>query len=141
MLLLEKGWGEFAIVSIDDFMKLSTSETIYEDDVYEISGDMCQKVLELLTSAPGVIIDHVITSPRIYEELETLLGAHMLHRVHVDCPLEVLLEREQARGNRCVGSAQASFDYLYPKEGYALTVNTHTMDTTTCAEEICALLR
>ena len=34
----------YVIVSIDDFMKLSAEETIYEDDVFEISGDMCRRV-------------------------------------------------------------------------------------------------
>ena len=30
----------FEVVSIDDFMKLAKDETIYEDDVFEISADM-----------------------------------------------------------------------------------------------------
>jgi chloramphenicol 3-O phosphotransferase len=31
----------YGIISIDDHMRISTSEPIYEDDVFEISGEMC----------------------------------------------------------------------------------------------------
>lgn len=61
-LILTEANEAYEVVSIDDFMKISKTETIYEDDVYEISGDMCSKVLELLEAGHGVIIDHVITS-------------------------------------------------------------------------------
>jgi PHD/YefM family antitoxin component YafN of YafNO toxin-antitoxin module len=44
----------FAVISIDDFLRMSTSETIYEDDVFEISSNMCSKVLEVLEKTDGV---------------------------------------------------------------------------------------
>ena len=114
----------YEVISIDDFMKCSPNETIYEDDVYEISGDMCEKALEILGSGSGVIIDHVITSERIFTQLKEALSAYPLHTVHIACPLEVLRARERARGDRCPGSAESSAEYLYPKEGYDLTVDT-----------------
>ena len=114
----------YEVVSIDDFMKGSPNETIYEDDVYAVSGDLCQKVLEILGSGSGVIIDHVITSERIFTQLTGMLYAYPLHMVHIACPLDILREREQARGDRCPGSAEASAEYLYPKDGYEMTVDT-----------------
>ena len=131
----------YEIISIDDFMKIGEDETIYEDDVYEISGDMCDATLAHLKSGKGVIIDHVITSPRIYEQLVAAMQGHALCRVHVDCPLEVLLQRENARGNRCIGSAEASWQYLYPKDGYDLTVNSGAMSSVACAETIAAFVK
>lgn len=135
-LIQERKNQKYEIISIDDFMKLATDETIYEDDVFEISGDMCHAALSALESASGVIVDHVITSERIFNQLKAMLGAHEIRTVHVHCPLPVLLAREQARGNRCPGSAEASFEYLFPGDGYDLTVNTHTMRTEQCAERI-----
>ena len=44
--------------------------------------------------------------------------------IHITCPVEVLRERERARGDRCSGSAEASAEYLYPRDGYDLTVDT-----------------
>ena len=72
-----------------------------------------------------MIIDHVITSERIFRQLKEMLYAYPLYTVHVTCPLKVLTEREQARGDRCPGSAEASAKYLYPRDGYDLTVDTH----------------
>ena len=134
-ILKEKGL-DYQIVSIDDFMKIGTDETIYEDDVFEISLDMCKQTLEYLKEYDGVIIDHVITSERIYQQLlEETRDFHVL-KVHVDCPLEELIKRENQRGNRHVGSAQASFTYLYPKKGYDLVVNTLINTTQECASII-----
>ena len=135
-MLAEKYDARYAIISIDDFMKLATDETIYEDDVYEISGDMCMAALAALESFAGVIIDHVITSPRIFQQLTDLLGQHTIHLVHVSCPLDVLLEREMARKNRCIGSAESSYTYLYPRDGYHLTVDTSAMTSRECVLEI-----
>ena len=135
-LIEEKRDEKYAVVSIDDFMKLSTEETIYEDDVFEIAGDMCEWALGVLKTSPGVIIDHVITSERIFHQLTEMLQAYMIHTVKVTCPLSVLQERECARKNRCPGSAEASYIYLYPKDGYDLTVDTSVMTPEECAMRI-----
>lgn len=135
-LIEEKRNETYAVVSIDDFMKLSTEETIYEDDVFDISGDMCASTLEALKTHPGVIIDHVISSERIFLQLTEMLGQHHIHFVHVTCPLEVLLKREHARKDRCPGSAEASYTYLFPKKEYGATVDTSTMTPAECAMKI-----
>ena len=99
-------------------------ETMYEDDVWAIAGDLCDWVLDILASGSGVIIDHVITSERIFRQLKEMLYAYPLRTVHITCPPEILAERERARGDRCPGSAAASAQYLYPRDGYDLTVDT-----------------
>ena len=131
---------DYGIISIDDFMKLATDETIYEDDVFEINEDMCRAAAEILKKSPGVIIDHVITSKRIFRQLTQLLRNFRIRTVHVSCPLEVLLQREQSRGNRCIGSAEASYTYLYPQNGYDLTVDNAAMTPEENAALICHLL-
>ena len=123
-LIGEKRAERYEVVSIDDFMKTEPMETIYEDDVFEISGDMCEKAAEFLEAGKGVIIDHVITSERIFEELKEALGTYALRTVRVTCPPEILRQRELDRGDRCPGSAESSDRYLYPKEGYDLIVDT-----------------
>ncbi len=126
----------FEVVSIDDFMKLAKDETIYEDDVFEISADMCRKVLEHLENGAYVIIDHVITSERIFTQLCDMLGGYEILKVKVTCPVEILREREAKRGDRCVGSAESSLTYLYPQDEYDVTVDTHAMTSDECAEKI-----
>lgn len=136
--VLDRTGERCEIVSIDDFMCkiLSEDETIYEDDVYEISGDMCAEVLRLLESAPCVIVDHVITSERIFRQFTDAMCEKSLLTVRIDCPLEILLQREQARKNRCLGSAQASYTYLYPKDSYDVCVDTHSATTEQCCKVI-----
>ena len=125
--VIEAGRGErYEVVSIDDWMETDPMETIYEDDIYAVSGDLCERVLEILGTGTGVIIDHVITSERIYRQLAEMLGAYPLRTVRITCAPDVLREREKARGDRCPGSAEASDTYLYPEEGYDLVVDTGT---------------
>ena len=134
--LQESLFVNYSIVSIDDFMKLATNEKIYEDDVFEISGDMCDQVIKDLKKYDGVIIDHVITSERIYEQLLKALEQYTILTVLVTCPLDVLQEREKARGDRCIGSAEASYEYVYPRFGYDMTVDTFFHTPKMCALRI-----
>lgn len=63
---------------------------------FEISSDMCDKVIECLKTSDGVIIDHVITSKRIYEQLLSRTVDYGTPKVHVTCPLNELFRREKA---------------------------------------------
>ena len=123
-LIEEKRAERYEVISIDDFMKGSPQETIYDDDVFAVSGDLCEKALETLGSGTCVIIDHVITSERIFRQLKEMLSAYPLRTVNVTCPPDVLRERERTRGDRCPGSAEASAEYLYPKDGYERIIDT-----------------
>gem|GEM_PF-130090 len=126
VLIKERKAEDYEVVSIDDFMETDPTETIYEDDVYAVSGDLCERVLEILRTGSGVIIDHVITSERIFRQLKEMLSAYPLRMVHITCSLEILKQREQAQGDRYSGSAEASAAYLFPQTGYDLTVDTGT---------------
>ena len=98
-LILEKLGDLYEIVSIDDYLKMSAHEAIYEDDVFEISPALSEAASRALRNGRGVIVDHVITSVR-------------------------------------VGSAEASDAYLFPKDGYNLTVDMHAMSAAECAERV-----
>lgn len=135
-IIKERTGEEYAILSIDDFLKMTANEAIYEDDVFEISPKLCYKALEMLLVKQGVIIDHVVTSERIFKQLTESLKSHALYLIHVTCPLHELKRREEARKNRCPGSAEASYDYLFPKGGYALTVDTFSSSAKECSLKI-----
>lgn len=131
---------EYVIISIDEFLNMTVDEPIYEDDVFEISPLLCQKALNILKSGQGVIIDHVITSERIYKQLTEILQEYKLIKVQTECPINELKRREKERKNRYVGSAEASYEYLYPKKGYDLTLNTLELSLEECSKRICELL-
>ena len=136
----EKRNEKFGIVFIDDFLKMTAEDAIYEDDVFEISEQLCEKTLEVLESNPGVVVDHVITSERIFKQLKDKLSPYRLYLIHVTCPLDVLKQRETERKNRCAGSAESSYKYLFPKDGYDLTVDTHILGADECSLKIAEIL-
>lgn len=41
---------EYGITSIDDFLKMSTGEVIYEDDAFEVSSKLYKNAIEMLGS-------------------------------------------------------------------------------------------
>lgn len=135
-LIFEKRGERFEIVSIDDFLNMTAQDVVYEDDVFEISQGLCNAAGEAAQTGGGVIVDHVITSKRIFDHLTKALRPCRLRLIRVTCPLEVLKAREAARGDRCPGSAEASCAFLYPQDGYDLTVDTHSMTAVECAEHI-----
>ena len=129
------------VISIDDYMRISTDEEIWEDDVFEIMPDMCRDIHAALQEGKWVIVDHVITSARIYDAvLEAAAGFKMM-TVLVTCRLEMLLKREKERGNRFAGTAEASFQYLYPKEGYDLRIDSEESEPAASAKRIIEVLQ
>lgn len=132
-LLRARNNDEFAIVSIDDFLKMDVHEPIYEDDVFDIMPQMCERIKKELAISDGVIIDHVITSEKIYNMLLHELENYEVYKIKVSCSIKVLSERENKRGNRCIGSAEASQNYLFPTDGYNLLVDTTDMNAMECA--------
>ena len=127
---------ESVIISIDDYMVTDPKETIYEDDVFEIMPAMCRDLKEAVRAGKIVIMDHAITSERIFEAfLDAAKEANAL-TVKVVCDVEILRQREKERGDRCPGSAEASLQYLWPKDGYDLCVDNGKVSATENAKII-----
>ena len=57
------------VISLDDYLQMSAKEPIWEDDVFSIMPRMCEDISTALRDGKMVIIDHVITSSRIYRAL------------------------------------------------------------------------
>lgn len=127
---------EYDIISIDEFLNMSIDEPIYEDDVFEISHLLCKKAVDVLKTGRGIIIDHVITSERIYNQLVESLKEYRMFKIQITCPLIELERREKERTDRYIGSAKASYEYLYPKENYDLSLNTSKLSLEECSKII-----
>ena len=93
-----------------------------------------------LQDGKTVIIDHVITSARIYCALNNAVAGFQMKTVLVSCDVETLRRREAERGDRCAGSAEASLQYLYPKTGYDLCIDSSQESPVVLAEEIVSSL-
>ena len=93
-----------------------------------------------LQDGKTVIIDHVITSARIYCALNNAVAGFQMKTVLVRCDVETLRRREAERGDRCAGSAEASLQSLYPKTGYDLCVDSSEASPAALAEVILSSL-
>ncbi len=92
--------------------------------------------MSALQDGNSVIVDHVITSARIYRALNNAVDGFQMKTVLVSCDVETLRRREAERGDRCTGSVEASLQYLYPKTGYDLCVDSSEASPATLAEMI-----
>ena len=133
---LEESNLESVIISIDDYMVTDPKETIYEDDIYEIMPAMCRDLKAAVRAGKIVIMDHAITSERIFDAFLDAAKEAKVFTVKVICDVEILRQREKERGDRCPGSAEASLQYLWPKDGYDLCVDNGKVSATENAKII-----
>ena len=137
---LQKRLGErgidSVIISIDDYMMTDPNETIYEDDIFEVMPPMCRDLRTQVMNGKTVIVDHAITSERIYDMFLDAAACGDALTVKVSCDLEILLRRERERGNRCPGSAEASLRFLWPKDDYDLCLDNGKVSAAQNAETI-----
>lgn len=111
------------IVALDDYLVMTNDKPIWEDDVFELTPQMCKDIHELLSDGYVVIVDHVITSERIYHSIIESFSEEEYKIVKVSCDIEILRKREIQRGDRYIGSSEASIEYLYSKDNYDLVVD------------------
>ena len=124
------------IVSLDDYLEMSAKEPIWEEDVFASMPGMGRDLRAALQKDHTVIVDHVITSQRIWQALTEAAAGYWMKPVLVRCPVELLRRREAERGDRCVGAAEASLRYLYPQTGYDLCLDSGTGTPEELAERI-----
>lgn len=72
----------------------------------------------------NLIVEHILDTPGWQAELAALLAPYEILFVAVHCPLAELERREQARGDRVMGSAAQDFHSIHRGVGYDLEVQT-----------------
>ncbi|MET3925161.1 AAA family ATPase [Devosia sp. 2618] len=70
----------------------------------------------------NLIVEHILDNPLWPAELARLFAPFDLFCVGVHCPLPLLIAREQARGDRPVGSAEQDFHTIHQGVKYDLEV-------------------
>lgn len=61
----------------------------------------------------NLILEHILDTPGWLEKLSRLLAGHDVFFVAVHCPLDVLIKRETARGDRPQGGAKQDFETIH----------------------------
>ena len=100
-----------------------------------ISG-MHQAIVVLSRTGINVIVDHVLVDPSWLQECIDLFRDLPVLLVGIRCPLDVLVQREQARKNRTLGQAKAQYDLVHAHAIYDLEVDTSLLSPEECAIRI-----
>jgi chloramphenicol 3-O phosphotransferase len=101
---------------------------------------MRRAVAALAAEGNDVIVDDVMVDNEL-ADYRHLLSGHDVSVVGVYASLEVLEEREKARGDRMPGLARAQFDIVHNGRDYDFTVDTGAASAMDCARAIKDALR
>lgn len=87
-----------------------------------------------------VIVDHVLSSDAWRYMLEDLIGLPVFI-IGVFCALEVLIEREQTRGDRKIGLAESQFHSIHADRHYDYVVDTSSSNVAECGQLVLEWLK
>lgn len=72
----------------------------------------------------NLVLEHILDTPGWLDELVALFAPFEVFFVGVHCPLPLLIEREKARGDRPLGSAEQDFHTIHQGMEYDFEVHT-----------------
>lgn len=108
--------------------------------VYEMHAAFFACVRELAALGRDLVIDDAITSRPLADLLVAAVAGHEVLYVSVSAPVDVLAERERARGDRTVGMAARQLETIDQWLEYDLRVDTSNVSPDEAAEQIRAAL-
>lgn len=83
-----------------------------------------------------ILADHVFVEKRWVEECAQLFAGMNAYLVGIQCPLEVLEQRERERADRTLGQARAQFPVIHKYVQYDLEVDTSRNTPEECTQKI-----
>jgi chloramphenicol 3-O phosphotransferase len=101
---------------------------------------MAPAVRTLIDRGNAVIFDHVLHDRAMYDSYRNASAGLDFFTVAVTCPLDVLEQRERARGDRVLGRARGLADIVHTFCGYDVMVHTGLMQTEACVGKVLGVL-
>jgi chloramphenicol 3-O phosphotransferase len=105
-----------------------------------ILESMAPAVRALVDGGNAVIFDHVLHDEAMHRSCRTAFAGLDVLSVGVTCPIEILEQRERARGDRVVGRARGLAEVVHGFMTYDLTVDTGALSPQECVAAILAAL-
>ena len=103
----------------------------------ELVRAFCACVRELLELGHDLVIDHAVLSQPEAEMLKAAVEGHQVLLVGLDCPVDVLVERERSRGDRRPGLAAAQCERIHRWLEYDLRIDSGRVSPEEAARVIC----
>lgn len=136
-------------MSLDDVWSMLPAKTLREDEWWKrvslgkYATGFHNAIAGYSRAGVAVIIDHCINSPDGMKECLELFRSTRVVFVEVSCSVNMLREREKARGDRAVGQAEAQvpgYEKFRATHLYDLQVDTSAFSTSECAQKIIEVL-
>jgi chloramphenicol 3-O phosphotransferase len=84
----------------------------------------------------NVVADHVFVEEDWVQECAQLFADMSAYLIGIQCPLEILEQRERERKDRTLGQARTQFDVIHKYTVYDLEVDTSVFNPEQCAGQI-----
>jgi chloramphenicol 3-O phosphotransferase len=88
-----------------------------------------------------IIADHVLVEKTWVDECARLFSDLPAYLIGIQCPFEVLEQRERSRKDRTLGQARAQFNVIHEYSVYDLEVDTSLLSPEQCAWKIIERLK
>lgn len=95
-----------------------------------------RSVATLAGAGLNVIVDEVLTRPKVLTWLQEALAGFEVIFVGLHCGLEELERRERERGDRRAGLARFQYPNIHIHGRYDIEVDTERYDTVSCAMQV-----
>ncbi len=131
--------------SPNDIRWVTTTHTADEKPIITLfTGQQGEQVAYGMNSAIAAyaqagcncIVDYIAYKQEWLDDLEQELDGIKTYWVKVTLPLEVLEQRERARGTSPVGHARSHYDTVYGDRAYDLVLDTSELSAAECAHKI-----
>ncbi len=97
---------------------------------------MHRAVAALSQSGCNVLVDHVLVEGSWVRDCANLFCDLPAYLVGIQCPLEILEQREAGRKNRTLGQARLQYPVIHAYSVYDLEVNTALYSPQACSQQI-----
>jgi chloramphenicol 3-O phosphotransferase len=97
-------------------------------------------VRALVDNGNAVIFDHVLHDEVMHQSCRSAFAGLDVLSVGVTCPVEILEQRERARGDRVLGRARGLAEVVHSFMSYDVTVDTGAMSTAQCVAAVLVAL-
>ncbi|MET7989098.1 AAA family ATPase [Streptomyces sp. NPDC005281] len=132
--------GVFFHLAVDGFNAMRTRRSLeaaeLETALRRTRMGFHRSIAAMAEVGNDIIVDHVLSERWRLLDCLTVLRPEDVLFVGIHCPLEELVRREQARGDRPPGLAAHQYDLVHVHGDYDLECDTGTSSPRECAERI-----
>lgn len=107
---------------------------------YRLLAGMYHAAAGLALAGVQVILDDVIYDPAVLRSAVSILAPYRPLFVGIQCPVDVAVAREQARGDRALGGARTFAPLVHAHGCYDLEIDSAANTPEACAAQIAAAL-